>query len=78
MTKEAKSGNSTFWPYWAHEYSSHMVSFVLSQDVTGLCTVGDTRLLPLVLQACDDYIALSKSEQEALIASAEEYEPLFT
>jgi hypothetical protein len=42
-----------------------------------LCTVGDIRLLPLVLRACASYTPLSEAEQAALIASAEIYEPLF-
>lgn len=48
------------------------VNYVLSQDVTGLCTVGDTGLLPLVLRACENYQPLSPQAQAALIASAEE------
>lgn len=48
------------------------VNYVLSQDVTGLCTVGDTRLLPLVLQACEKFTRLSPEAQEALVAYAEE------
>jgi aryl-alcohol dehydrogenase-like predicted oxidoreductase len=54
------------------------VNFVLSQPITGLCTAGDTRLLPKVLAACEDYVALSEAEQEALIASAGAFEPLFS
>jgi aryl-alcohol dehydrogenase-like predicted oxidoreductase len=53
------------------------VNFVLSQDVTGLCTVGDTRLLPLVLDACEYYTPMSRTEQERLIESAAQYTPLF-
>jgi aryl-alcohol dehydrogenase-like predicted oxidoreductase len=48
------------------------VNYVLSQDVTGLCTVGDTQLLPLVLRACQNFSPLSADAQEELIASAEE------
>ena len=46
------------------------VNFVLSQDITGLCTAGDLRLLPLVLQACKQFTPLSTTEQEELIAAA--------
>src|SRR5262249_863320 len=53
------------------------VNFALSQDVTGLCTAGDTRLLPLVLEACQNFPRLSADEQENMIASGEVYEPLF-
>jgi aryl-alcohol dehydrogenase-like predicted oxidoreductase len=53
------------------------VNFVLSQDVTGLCTASDHRILPLVLEACNKFAPLDATEQEALIASASQYEPLF-
>ena len=54
------------------------VNFVLSQDVTGLCTVGDMALLPLVLNACEHFARMSQSEQERLIETANrEYKPLF-
>ena len=54
------------------------VNFALSYDVTGLCTVGDTRILPLVLQACENFTRLSQDEMEEMIKSGDQYEPLFT
>ncbi len=53
------------------------VNFALSQDVTGLCTVGDYRVLPKVLQACQNFRPMPAAEQEALIATAGQYAPLF-
>lgn len=53
------------------------VNFVLSQDVTGLCTAGDTRVLPLVIQACENFSRLSKDEVEEMIKSGGQFEPLF-
>ncbi len=53
------------------------VDFVLSQDVTGLCTAGDVHVLPLVLQACEAFKPMSGADQEALIATASQFEPLF-
>ena len=53
------------------------VNFALSYDVTGLCTAGDIRVLPLMLQACENYTALSDAEREEMIQSAHKYEPLF-
>ena len=75
--EQIKTHNTWYQPFTDAEHIQQAVNFVLSQDVTGLCTVGDTRLLPLVLRACDNYTALSESEQAALIATAEAYEPLF-
>jgi predicted aldo/keto reductase-like oxidoreductase len=54
------------------------VNFALSQDVTGLCTIGDVNILPLFLEACDKFEPLTAEEQEAMIAGAGQYEPLFS
>ena len=54
------------------------VNFALSYDVTGLCTVGDTRILPMVLRVCESFRRLSEDELEAMIESGKQYEPLFT
>ena len=54
------------------------VNFGLSYDVTGLCTAADTRILPLVLKACENFRPLSQDEIEEMIKSGEQYEPLFT
>jgi len=53
------------------------VNFALSQNVSALCTAGDTRLLPLFLQACKNYQPLTLDEQEALIKEGASLEPLF-
>jgi aryl-alcohol dehydrogenase-like predicted oxidoreductase len=53
------------------------VNFALSYNVTGLCTAGDTRILPLVLEACKNFTRLQDSEMEEMIQSAKQYEPLF-
>ena len=53
------------------------VNFVLSHDVTGICTVGDTKLLPLVLDACENYTPMSLAEQKNSVEKAAEYPPLF-
>jgi aryl-alcohol dehydrogenase-like predicted oxidoreductase len=53
------------------------VDFALSYDVTGLCTAGDTRILPLVLKACENFKRLNASEMEAMIEMGQQYEPLF-
>jgi aryl-alcohol dehydrogenase-like predicted oxidoreductase len=75
-----KEHTHTTWyrPFEDREHIQQGVNFVLSQDVTGICTAGDTRLLPLVLDACEKFEPLGKKEQEALIATASQFEPLFT
>ena len=54
------------------------VNVAFSYDVTGLCTAGDTRILPMVLRACENFRRLSQDEIEEMIKSGEQYEPLFT
>ena len=75
--EQTKTHTTWYQPFTDVEHIQQAVNFALSQDVTGLCTVGDIRLLPLVLRACASYTPLSEAEQAALIASAEAYEPLF-
>ena len=53
------------------------VNYALSQDVTGLCTAGDTRILPLVFKACENFTPLDSVEQEKLIESGKAFQPLF-
>lgn len=53
------------------------VDFALSQDVTGLCTAGDVNVLPTMLAACERFAPLSAAQQDALIAEAGAYAPLF-
>jgi len=70
----------TTWyrPFDTAEQIQTAVNFALSQDVTGLCTAGDIKLLPLVLDACEHFTPLTKEQQEALIAEgAQQYTPLF-
>lgn len=73
--------NKTFttWyePFADPVHIQQCVDFALSQDITGLCTVGDVSLLPLMLDACAHYSAMTPTEQDALIATANHYEPLF-
>lgn len=74
-----KAHTATTWyePFTEAQEIQRGVNFVLSHDVTGLCTAGDTRLLPLVLEACEHHRRLGPDEIEALIESGKSYEPLF-
>jgi predicted aldo/keto reductase-like oxidoreductase len=53
------------------------VNFALSQDVTGLCSAGDTTILPMFLDACEHFAPLSATRQEAFIAAEAETQPLW-
>ena len=53
------------------------IDFALSQDVTGICTAGDTNVLPLVLQACENFQPMSQEKQEELIQTGAKQEMIF-
>ncbi|MFZ1708628.1 MAG: aldo/keto reductase, partial [Anaerolineae bacterium] len=69
----------TTWyePFDRLEDIQRAVNFALSFPVTGLCTAGDTTVLPLMLKACQNFTPQSAAEREALIHMAGQYEPLF-
>jgi aryl-alcohol dehydrogenase-like predicted oxidoreductase len=64
-------------PFTDPQRVQQAVNFALSQPVSGLCTVGDLQVLPLVLEACQQFTPLDAGQQEAMIASAGQFEPLF-
>lgn len=72
----------TTWyrPFEEPEELQRAVDFTLSYDgVTGICTAGDTRLLPKVLLACERYSPMSDADRETLIREGvPDAEPLFT
>ena len=76
--EDPKTNNTWYRPFTSPERIQQAVNFVLSQDVTGLCTAGDLEVLPHVLQACENYTPIDANEQQELIASASEYESIFT
>lgn len=75
-----KQHTATTWyePFDQMEEIQRAVDFALSFEVTGLCTAGDTRILPLVLRACENFRQLSPAELEAMIENGRQFEPLFT
>jgi aryl-alcohol dehydrogenase-like predicted oxidoreductase len=53
------------------------VRFALSHPVTGFCSPGDLRLLPMALDAADRFTPMPEGEQAVLMATAAELSPLF-
>ena len=53
------------------------IGFVLSQPVTAFASPGDVRLLPMVIEAAENFRPLRADEQKALVESASAYQPLF-
>jgi aryl-alcohol dehydrogenase-like predicted oxidoreductase len=70
---------ATTWyePFNTQEKIQQAVDFALSYDVTGLCTAGDVRTLPMMLEACENFATLDEEQREKLIESGKAYQPLF-
>jgi aryl-alcohol dehydrogenase-like predicted oxidoreductase len=73
----AKAFTTWYEPYGDAAHIQQGVNFALSQDVTGLCTAGDTTILPLFLEACEQFTPLNLAEQETLVARSAEVAPIF-
>jgi aryl-alcohol dehydrogenase-like predicted oxidoreductase len=75
---ERKQTATTWYePFDKLEEIQGAVNFALSYEVTGLCTAGDTRILPLVLQACQQFSPMNEAERAVMIESGKAFEPLF-
>ena len=75
--EKPRTANTWYEPFEAMDEIQRAVNFALSYEVTGLCTAGDTRILPLVLKACENFTRLGESEMEEMIKSGKQHEPLF-
>lgn len=75
--ERAHTATTWYEPFEEMDKIQEAVNFGLSYDVTGLCTAGDTRILPLVLKACENFSRLSDAQREQLISAGKQYDPLF-
>jgi predicted aldo/keto reductase-like oxidoreductase len=75
-----KQKTATTWyePFTDMENIQNAVNFALSYPVTGICTPGDIRVLPLVIQACENYSELNHEQIDEMIELGKQYEPLFS
>jgi len=73
-----KTYTTWYEPFDDIDHIQPAVNFALSQEVTALCTVGDLTVLPLFLQACEQFTPMGAEQQEALIAGSDEYASIFT
>ncbi len=53
------------------------VNFVLSHDVTGICTTSDANLLRIVLEACENLTPLTEADRDSVVEEAAGIQPLF-
>lgn len=74
---QPKPYRTWYEPFEQQERIQRAVDFVLSQDVTGLITAGDTKLFPKILQACERFSPLDTRDQDALISEGAGYELIF-
>jgi aryl-alcohol dehydrogenase-like predicted oxidoreductase len=78
MWKGPKRYNTWYEPWDDPTHISQGVRFALSQPtVAGVCTVGDVRLLPMFLDAIDQFTPMSPAEQEQVVAANRETAPDF-
>jgi aryl-alcohol dehydrogenase-like predicted oxidoreductase len=76
--EKEKTATTWYEPFDQMEEIQAAVNFALSYEVTGLCTAGDTKVLPMVLKACQNFSPLNQAQQEAMLQSGQQFEPLFT
>jgi len=70
--------NTWYRPFAEQDRITEAVRFVLSfPQVTGFAQPGDLRLLPLALEAAENFTPLTDAERDALVSRAGEYERLF-
>jgi hypothetical protein len=76
---EKQQHTATTWyePFDKMDEIQRAVNFALSYDVTGLCTAGDTHIMPLVLKACHRFTRLTDSERNNIMKAGQQYKPLF-
>ncbi len=76
--KERPKTHTTWYePYHTPATVQEAINFVLSHDVTGVCMAGDITVLPMVLQACEQFSPLSEDEQNALMERGKSMEMIF-
>lgn len=64
-------------PFEQSDAIQKSINFALSYPVTGICTAGDIKILPRVIQACQNFTPMPAIDRENLILSGKNYEPLF-
>jgi aryl-alcohol dehydrogenase-like predicted oxidoreductase len=76
--EKEKTATTWYEPFDEQDEIQSAVNFALSYQVTGLCTAGDTRILPKVLKACENFTPIDAVERNEMIKSGTRFEPLFS
>ncbi len=75
---ETQNYHTWYQPYDRQQEIEGGVRFALSQPgVAGIPSAGDVRLLPMILEAAEQFTPMSQDEQEALIEQSRELDPMF-
>jgi aryl-alcohol dehydrogenase-like predicted oxidoreductase len=74
---KAKTHTTWYRPFSSDEEIQQAVRFVLSQDITGICTASDTGLLTKITQVCMNFEKMEIGEQERLIQTGHVYQSIF-
>ena len=72
-----KTHTTWYRPFDEKNWIQKCVDFVLSQPISGICTPGDITLLPLVVDACQNFQHMDSVEQNELISKTDQFEHLF-
>ena len=75
--EKPKTHTTWYEPYHTSSTVQESVNYVLSQDVTGICMAGDVTVIPMVLQACQQFEPMTEEEQDALIERGKSMEMIF-
>jgi aryl-alcohol dehydrogenase-like predicted oxidoreductase len=76
--EQVKNYTTWYQPYDQQTMIERGIRFALSQPgVVGIPSAGDTRLLPMILDAADRFQPMSSEEQRRAIEESKDLEPLF-
>jgi len=66
-----------YLPFEKETEIQNNIDFVLSQQLTHICTAGDYRLLGKIINACKNYQPMPSMDQERLIATQSDLQTIF-
>jgi predicted aldo/keto reductase-like oxidoreductase len=72
LPEDERPYDTWYEPYDTREEIVDCLRFALSQGMTSIPNAGDPELVPLILEAAQDYEAMSEAEQERLREQAED------
>lgn len=68
--------NTWYEPFDEKAEIEKSVWFALNQPITSIVSSGDENLLPMIIEAAQNYSRLSESDIQSILAEAKNYEPL--